>query len=751
MALENFRNDWGAGNLFEPGSSQCYMPRTYAMNKINGIMDTSIADGQCPEIYNPNPQMDMFVLWGTQPSADSVATGGRALAELREKGVKSVVVDPRLSHDAARADVWLPIRPGTDVALMLAWLNHIVINELYDKEFCTKWSNLPFLIDPNDEGGALLRASKVAGMDVSNGEGYEYYDEGLGCVTKAYALSPENEDGYKPALFGSYEVELADGAVVTAKTGGQAWKEHLEGWTVEKAAEICWLDAESIYKALDIYTSAKSGGISLGVATDQNPNSVQSAMGAAALDTWMGFISKPGALACLSPVGPQWGWNNFGDNRQCTPEAITERYGYVEHKALGQWTHSHNPTTLQAMITGEPYPIHIWIERSGNKFAMLGNSSAWLEGIPNVDLITHSYMYPTSFTFEAADIYMPSTEWLETADSNTRLNWSVPRQPATILYEHIDNTLFFHFMAHCLADMGDPNMQKACDAGLWCATYEEYLETKADPGKTWAETCASAPTQNMTDDEFWASMAYEHTYLDLNEDGAYVGFGKITTPPDITDNPQKNGLYCDINIYAGRYGLEDHVMPAASVDYKPFPWYMEPSESPLDDEEYPLALTGGRLPFYHHGTLRNAPLLREMYPAPELWINPRTAERYGVAAGDWVNIKSRRCEENEVAKDGIFAICCPTEGIGEGVLYMERFWNPEYLEEGQDHRKSWTTSNINLITKNAAPYNPEAGTYTLRGFQVKIEKTERPEGVWYDPTDFEPWMPQPSDNTGGGY
>jgi len=84
-------------------------------------------------------------------------------------------------------------------------------------------------------------------------------------------------------------------------------------------------------------------------------------------------------------------------------------------------------------------------------------------------------------------------------------------------------------------------------------------------------------------------------------------------------------------------------------------------------------------------------------------------------------------------------------------VYMERFWNPEFLEDGSDGRKSWTTENMNVLTKNTGYFNPEFGTYTLRGIHVKIAKAQRPEGIWYEATDFEPWMPEPSDFTGGAF
>ena len=43
------------------------------------------------------------------------------------------------------------------------------------------------------------------------------------------------------------------------------------------------------------------------------------------------------------------------------------------------------------------------------------------------------------------------------------------------------------------------------------------------------------------------------------------------------------------------------------------------------------------------------------------------------------------------------------------------------------------------------------GTYTLRGIQINVTKADSaPEGIWMDPKDFTPWLPEPSENTGGG-
>ena len=55
-----------------------------------------------------------------------------------EKGGKYVVVDPRFNTTAAKAYKWLPIKPGTDLALALGFIRVIIDEELYDKEFVEK-------------------------------------------------------------------------------------------------------------------------------------------------------------------------------------------------------------------------------------------------------------------------------------------------------------------------------------------------------------------------------------------------------------------------------------------------------------------------------------------------------------------------------------------------------------------------------------------------------------------------------------
>ncbi len=56
-----------------------------------------------------------------------------------KNGARMVAVDPRLTATASKADRWLAIRPGTDMALGLALCQHILANDLHDARFCAEW------------------------------------------------------------------------------------------------------------------------------------------------------------------------------------------------------------------------------------------------------------------------------------------------------------------------------------------------------------------------------------------------------------------------------------------------------------------------------------------------------------------------------------------------------------------------------------------------------------------------------------
>jgi anaerobic selenocysteine-containing dehydrogenase len=80
------------------------------------------------------------VVWGNNASKSSPIGIHAQLVLARKRGAKLIAIDPRRTKEAEMADLWLQIRPGTDVALMLGWIRIIIEEELYDHDFVTNWT-----------------------------------------------------------------------------------------------------------------------------------------------------------------------------------------------------------------------------------------------------------------------------------------------------------------------------------------------------------------------------------------------------------------------------------------------------------------------------------------------------------------------------------------------------------------------------------------------------------------------------------
>jgi len=83
----------------------------------------------------------LAVLWGSNiTSTNEEGEICKLLLDQVKDGTELIVIDPRRIDLAKKAKFWLPIRPGTDPALALAFLNVIIGEGLYDKEFVAQWT-----------------------------------------------------------------------------------------------------------------------------------------------------------------------------------------------------------------------------------------------------------------------------------------------------------------------------------------------------------------------------------------------------------------------------------------------------------------------------------------------------------------------------------------------------------------------------------------------------------------------------------
>lgn len=106
-----------------------------------------------------------IVLLGHNPSRHSWTPVYNAIRQAQARGAKLIVADPRRSSGAERADIWLPLKVGSDAALLFGWLKVIIDEELYDKEFVENWTvGFEELRQRVDEY-PLERVAKLTGCD----------------------------------------------------------------------------------------------------------------------------------------------------------------------------------------------------------------------------------------------------------------------------------------------------------------------------------------------------------------------------------------------------------------------------------------------------------------------------------------------------------------------------------------------------------------------------------------------------------
>ena len=783
---------FGGCNSLASGACQCAMPRDF-------VSTTSVGFNCCVDMDNvdrwvgitDNAELDgtrrddterVFVLWGSQPHSSKAAHGGHGLTDARSNlGVKTIVVDPYMTAEAAKADVWLPVRPGSDCALMLSWIHHIIENDLYDEQFVKHWTNLPFLINPDTR--LAYRAEEVwpdyvnpaadpAG--VYDTPAYVCFDAKTNSVQPFPFTAPEN-CAVDPVIFATATVNGKE-----TKTAGQIYKEEAEPWTLEAAGETCWLDPERIREAIELYANADFGGLSNGVFSDHQENSSTAPLGALAIDALLGHVESPcsafqnhGAasrtadrptqrLGVFSSTFERYGlgwttgltkaendrlldaivadWDAKGrDGKEMQRYFFQSRcdtMGANEHKGIHQWQTCAPKELRQAITTGEPYRPRVMYEMSGNKYAVMGPSLEWKKAYDEQDFVIQQYPNMTSFTVQTVDLFLPTTEWLE-YDSyeapGTHFNRHYARCQVTHLGETVNPFVSpYQVAASAVEKLGAENV---FDPDAYKVPFFESLEAAR---AAWAEQMGRGSWQEMLDDidhRFTEEpiddyMAY-YQYKEPVSDGLPRGFATMSRKVDV---------YSEAMLRLARTGFP-YMYPfdqPACDDYDPICTFKEPTESPVEgqpgyDPEYPLVITTGRLPHFHHGTMRHAPFIREVMPAPELKINPETAAEYGIEHLDWVKITSRRGSSN--------ARAYLTQGIAPGVLITERFWNPECFDETQESiTPGIEECGYNIMSADEFQ-NPCFATNSYRAFTVKIEKTERPERIWIESEQFQPFMP----------
>ncbi len=109
-------------------------------------MGPTFGRGAMTNHWNDIGNSDCVMIIGCNP-AENHPISFKWITKAQERGAKLIVVDPRFTRSAAKADLYVRLRPGTDIALMGGLINYIIENNLYHKEYVVNYTNAPFLVD----------------------------------------------------------------------------------------------------------------------------------------------------------------------------------------------------------------------------------------------------------------------------------------------------------------------------------------------------------------------------------------------------------------------------------------------------------------------------------------------------------------------------------------------------------------------------------------------------------------------------
>ncbi|MEE4255547.1 MAG: molybdopterin-dependent oxidoreductase [Bacteroidales bacterium] len=124
---------YGSSNIVAPSYAQCRGPREvgFAATFGSGVGSpepTDIRDTRC------------LVLIGSHIGENMHNSQVQEMSDAIDKGATIITVDPRLSTAASKSKYWLPIKPSTDMALLLAWIHVLIYEEIYDKDYVEKYT-----------------------------------------------------------------------------------------------------------------------------------------------------------------------------------------------------------------------------------------------------------------------------------------------------------------------------------------------------------------------------------------------------------------------------------------------------------------------------------------------------------------------------------------------------------------------------------------------------------------------------------
>lgn len=613
---------------------------------------------------------ETILIWGHNPANSAVQNWHRILAAKR-RGARLVVVDPRRTETASRADLWVRVRPGSDAALALGVINQLIADRRFDALFVAGWTNAPFLVDLDT--GRLLRAGTVFGGD---SQAYVVRDRATGALTPIDVAVDPSAWPADPDLFASLDIpaggDAGAGRTIRASTVLQLLAQRASEFDPQTVERLCGVGPSALRVLADAIAAPGPLCYYTYNGVEQHVDTAQTNRALCSLYALTGWLESAGGNVSLAAPRGSAG---------LLPQAQRAKRLGLDSRPLGaplRAAQSYN--VYDAVLDGNPYHVRALVAFGGDLLIQAPDSERGREALSALDFFVQIDMFETP-TGRLADILLPAaTAW----ESPALMTASVGREAKS----------FAQYRPPIVAPMFEarPDIEVIFDLAVRLGLGEHFAG-----GSVEAAFDAQLAGLGLTVDELRAApegLTVEKTpvfrrYAETDGAGHVTGFA---TPS------RKVELYSETFLEHGYDPLPDGRRVGSVSD------------------EFPLLLTSHKLVHFLHGQGRGIPGLRKRVPEPYVEINPATAVAHGIAEGDKVRIVTASGSvSNFVAR--------LTDDLGrEAIATQTGWWEPceELGLPGYDPFAS-SGANINLIM-SANDLDPISGSIPVKSYPCRIEK-----------------------------
>ena len=584
------------------------------------------------------------IAWGTN-FTEAQMQSWHFLADAIEAGCKVVVIDPSFTTLASKADLFVPIRPGSDAVLAFAMANILIEEDLIDVPFLLKSTVAPFLVK---EDGTYLRMSDLG---VAPTEGPVNAQTGKPSVVDPIVVWDEAKgepraegEAASPALKGSYQVE---GHAV--RTAYDLLLDRIREYPPEVATDICDVPIETMREIVRLYTGNKPASIFQGFGYDRyyNGHSTFTAIGAFAMLS--GNIGKPGSSAGICQPGPiPIDMSRcFGPIRQVAnvDDSVVD-HGQSSYTA-GVLAHKLLEALETGMYNGSKFVMKSIYINNCNPLNYVVDRQTLIKVFDKMELVVTADIRMTD-TSPYADIVLPAAHWFEVDDFTCGTAFLTPYV--------------------CL-------QEKAVEPPGECKSDYEILNLLAK-GMGWPEVYDDlSPQEAMqylldTDTAKKYGVTWERLQREKiirwfpEEEYIYGADGTFSTPT------KRAQFYFEKLTPSMDWGQE------IDEELERLPFFIPPQEAWPENplfEKYPLTCLQEHTRWRVHSNFSEVPWLRELDPEPTVKINPVDAKARGIVDGDMVRVF------NDRGQAVVKAIL--SEGIRPGMCNMPKGWQAcQYVE-----------------------------------------------------------------------